>query len=149
MANSFERFHVFYQIRNSLSDKLYWETLGYVYSLSDNLYDQRKKVRRCFRERRPHKSYLMSKLERDYLNTLPETLTIYRGMTCKEYKSKEFGISWTLKKEKAEFFAFTYWRNFSTNHLKKMVHSIDIKKSQVEAYFGGRNESEIIYLGSK
>ena len=76
----------------------------------------------------------------------PEKVGIYRGMTKIELKSGEFGISWTLDKEKAEFFAYTYVRNTSTNLLPKTVHKIIVDKKDIIAYFNGRKEQEIIYI---
>jgi hypothetical protein len=91
----------------------------------------------------------MTKNESDYLKGLPEQLTIYRGMTEKEFTQKTFGISWTLKQETAEFFAKVYFRNFDTNKLKKIVHQIKINKTDVIAFFNGRQEYEIIYSGKQ
>ncbi|RMZ50070.1 hypothetical protein EB822_10355 [Flavobacteriaceae bacterium PRS1] len=88
----------------------------------------------------------MSKKELKYLKELPPVITIYRGMTEEELLSGQFGISWSLKKNVAIFFAETYSRNSSTHKLKKVIHKITINKSKVIAYFNGRKEFEIIYI---
>jgi len=88
----------------------------------------------------------MSKREQKYLSILPEDLTIFRGMTVQEFESGDFGVSWTLKKDVAEFFAYTYGRNQATSHLPKMVHELHVKKSDIIAYFGERKEYEVIYV---
>ena len=54
----------------------------------------------------------MTKQELKIYNSLPENITIYRGMTTEELESGDFGISWTLSKECDGFFAFKYGRNF-------------------------------------
>ena len=82
--------------------------------------------------------------ERNILAKLPERIKIYRGMTEKEYYSGDYGISWTLYKPMAEFFAFVYPRNYSTNHLKKMVAEAEVAKSNIIAFLNDRTEQELI-----
>jgi len=88
----------------------------------------------------------MSIEELEYINNLPNEFPIFRGMSVKEYNSGDFGVSWTLKKEVEEYFAFKYGRNFSTKHLPKTVHKINIKKSKIIASLGERKEFELIYI---
>jgi hypothetical protein len=140
------KFQSFLAISQIIHGKLYWYALRYAYESSDNLYHYRHDVAFAFSKDEPEREYLMTKKEREYLQRLPEQITIYRGMTQKELKSKNFGVSWTLKKDVAEFFAYTYQRNFATNHLKKLVHEMTINKSEVIAFFNGRDEFEIIYI---
>lgn len=141
-------FQAFLAISRILKERLYWKALRIAYDCSDNLYHYRYDVKKSFKSDEPFRDYMMSKRERDYLHNLPEEITIYRGMTRKEFASKEFGISWSIKKEIAEFFAFTYGRNFSTKHLKKTVHQMTINKKDVIAFLNERKEFEISYLGS-
>jgi hypothetical protein len=94
------------------------------------------------------REYLMSLSERRFLEKLPEKITIYRGMTENELNQKSFGCSWTLKKEVAEFFVNNYQRNYATRHLKKVVHELNINKSEVIAFFNERKEFEIIFKAS-
>lgn len=145
-VNSFNRFETFINLIPQLSGKSYWYALRNSYENSDNLYKYRKMVKNCFLKNEPQKEYLMSPEENEYLNSLPEQITIYRGMTEKELRSKDFGCSWSLKKERAEFFAYTYLRNFDTRHLSKTVHEMTINKSDVVAFFNERDEFEIIYI---
>jgi hypothetical protein len=141
------KFQVFLAIHRILKGKLYWYALRNSYDLSDNLYQYRHDVLLAFSSNEPQREFLMSKKERDFWQSLPERITIYRGMTLEEQKQKSFGISWTLKKEIAEFFANDYQRNYSTRHKKKVVHQIEINKNEVIAFFNERTEFEIIYLG--
>ena len=146
MCDSSERFPMFLKISKRLRGELYWYTLRQCYDLSDNLLKYRKEVKESFRSEEPERNKLMSKREINYLNRLPDELIIYRGMTVEEFKSGDFGVSWTLKKKVGEFFVKKYSRNIDTDHLTKMVHEIKIKKSDVISYFGQRGEYEIIYL---
>jgi hypothetical protein len=140
------KFQAFLAIRYLLKGKLYWYALRNAYEMSDNLYSYRYDIRLVFKSEEPEREYLMNKKERDYLRDLPNQFTIYRGMTESELKSNVFGISWTLKKERAEYFINTYIRNYATNHFKKVVHKLVIDKKDAIAFFNGRKEFEIIYF---
>ncbi len=53
-------------------------------------------------------------------------VTVYRGMTTLEAKigekdASQFSISWTLSKEKAEFFTYDYGRISDTQELGKTI----------------------------
>jgi hypothetical protein len=140
------KWQVFLSIKPLIKGKKYWYALRTAYENSDNLYSFRHDVLLAFLKNEPEKEYLMNAAEKRFLNSLPEQITIYRGMTTKEFKEKSFGPSWTLKKEVAEFFAHEYKRNYDTSNMKKIVHKITINKSEVVAFFNGRKEFEIIYI---
>jgi len=140
------RFQAFLAIRSVLQGKLYWYALRNAYEGSDDLYDYRFDVKRAFESHEDQKHFLMTNKERIFLQNLPEQITIYRGMTVDELNGETFGCSWTLRKDIAEFFASDYQRNLRTSNLEKTVHEITIDKSEVIAFFNGREEFEIIYL---
>lgn len=73
---------------------------------------------------------------RDTLDSLPEEMTIYRGVKEKNDR----GMSWTLSRDKASWFANRYR---SSGYIKKRR----IRKDDVIAYFKDRGEEEIIYMG--
>lgn len=145
--NSTEKFDCFCFLSPKLPPKVYWELLSMAYTSSDNLFPFRRKVRKCFAAKHPYREYLMNEVERSFVAALPDVVTIYRGMTDKESKSGKFGLSWSLDKSIAEFFRDTYLRNFSTHNEPKTLMELQIKKSEIVAYFQKREESEIIYLG--
>jgi hypothetical protein len=146
MCSSFDRFQTFLKIKDQLNDKDYWRTLADAYTGSDNLYHIKEKVKEAFLEDRSHREFLMTKKELKIYNSLPENLTIYRGMTVEEHESGHFNVSWTLLKERAEFFAYKYGRNFSTEGIPKVVHQLEVLKVEILAYFHERNEQEVIYI---
>jgi len=146
MCSSFDRFQTFLKIKDQLNDKDYWRTLADAYTGSDNLYHLKEEVKDVFLEDRSHREFLMTKKELKIYNSLPENLTIYRGMTVEEHESGDFNVSWTLLKERAEFFAFKYGRNFSTEGKPKVVHQLEVLKVEILAYFHERNEQEVIYI---
>ena len=116
------------------------------YTGSYNLYCLNEEVKEAFLEDCSQREYLMTKQELKIYNSLPENITIYRGMTTEELESGDFGISWTLSKECDGFFAFKYGINFSTENKPKVVHQLEVKKVEKLAYFNERNEQEVIYI---
>jgi hypothetical protein len=146
MCSSFDRFQTFLKIKDQLNDKDYWRTLADAYTGSDNLYYLKEEVKEAFLENRSHREFLMTRKELKIYNSLPENITIYRGMTVEELESGDFNVSWTLLKERAEFFAFKYGRNFSTEGKPKIVHQLEVMKVEILAYLHDRNEQEVIYI---
>jgi len=140
------KFQLFSEIRSSLKGELYWFALLEVHIHSDNTFPIRSQIKEAFNSKEPDRHTLMDESEQKYLETLPDKITIYRGMTKEELMSGDFGICWTLSKERAEWFAKEYPRNFDTNHLEKAVHELVINKSDVVAFLNRRKEQEIIYL---
>jgi hypothetical protein len=88
----------------------------------------------------------MNEDELRFLKNMPDKITIYRGMTKDEQVSKNFGVSWSLEKNTADFFAYKYNRNFHTATTEKVVHKLVINKSEVIAFLNSRDEFEIIYV---
>jgi len=136
----------FISIKNELKGELYWYALKMAYMGSDNLYQYREYLKNLFLEDEPFREQLMSLDEKKYFDKLPSKFIIYRGMTVEEEEYGEYGISWTLDKKIAEFFAQDYRRNIDTNHLPKTVVSMMVSKSDIIAYFNDRDEKEVIAL---
>jgi hypothetical protein len=145
-CNSFNRFETFLSIADNLKGENYWYALRNAYTLSDNLYKYRNSVKQAFLKNEPDRFSLMEKSELKQLESLAETFTIYRAMTKTELDSLQFGVSWTLERKIAEFFANTYRRNFDTANHEKVIHRIGVKKERVIALFNDRKESEIIFI---
>lgn len=79
---------------------------------------------------------LMDDEERKLLDTLEDTVTVYRGV----HSAKSNGVnvmSWTLDQEIAAWFAGRYGR-------QGFVYEAKINKEHIHALFLGRNESEVI-----
>lgn len=149
LALGVTKFQVFLAIKPMLKGKLYWYALKNAFQMSDNLYDYRFDVLDAFYCEEPNRDYLMNKSERQFLKKFNQKITIYRGMTQVEKESGNFGISWTLNKEMASFFANNYRRNFSTDKMSKTVHELTVDKCDVFAYLNEREEAEIIYIHNK
>lgn len=67
---------------------------------------------------------------------MPEELTIYRGCT----PEGEEGYSWSLARDKAEWFATRFSRD------EPQLMEAKVNKGQVIAYLSGRGEEEIVVL---
>lgn len=65
-----------------------------------------------------------------------DMVTIYRGVRVNDYK----GLSWTVDKSKAEWFA----KRFGINEEKGYVFTGQIKKKDIIAFFDNRNEEEVV-----
>ena len=145
-AGSFRRFELFHQYKDRVTATVYWHGLATAYTDSDNLYHYREEVRECFSSQTPYRHNLMNKKEKAYLASLGDRVTIYRAMTLEEEESGEYGISWTLKYDVAEFFKNDYQRNYSTAELERTIVSMEIDTDRVIALFLGRDEHEVIVL---
>lgn len=79
---------------------------------------------------------LMDDQERNMLDSLGETVTVYRGV----HSAKSNGVnamSWTLDQDTAAWFAGRYGR-------QGCVYEAKIEKTHICALFLGRNETEVI-----
>lgn len=128
-----------------LSDKTYWDAIHCAYVSSDNIYKQiplEQLLAIFLNSNRKQREFIMTKKEQKYLNSLPEFVTIYRGMSLMESDSKVYGISWTLSEERAIFFT-TDLRSADVNGI---VVRLEVPKSDIIAYWSDRDEHEIIYI---
>ena len=94
----------------------------------------KQKLLEMFRQAEP--SELMTEEELHQYNELEETITVYRGVTT--YNAKNIkALSWTLDREKAEWFAHRFDEDGT-------VYEAEIDKKYILAVFNGRNESEVV-----
>jgi hypothetical protein len=133
------RLNAFLEIQDQLTDTQYWRLLADTWIDTENAWQNRAKWRKLFDSERPSSNYLMNETEDNAMRSLPEKVTIYRGSSF----NNEKGLSWTLSKEKAEFFA----QRFAQRRGK--VYEQEVSKDQILALFFGRGESEVILKGDK
>lgn len=86
---------------------------------------------------RANKDTLMDAEENKVFDSLPETVTIYRGVTAYNRKKKK-AFSWTLSYDTAKWFA----NRFSTRTGE--IWKMSIPKARILAYFSDCNEQEVI-----
>jgi hypothetical protein len=128
------RLQAFMQIAHNLSDKKYWSILSDIWTDTENQWQNLGAWKRLLSSQRYHRHSLMDDTEIQLLNSLPELVTIYRG--CVKGQNED-GLSWTLDKAKAEFFA----NRFSKEGI---ILEREIPKSEIIAVFTGRGESEVV-----
>lgn len=105
------------------------------------------------------KSSLMTEAERTAMESWPDEITVYRGVT--EYNKKHIkGLSWTLNIKVAEYFATRFKRKqvkeageaegvgsvggCGASGSVGRVYQATIKKEDILAYITGRSEEEVI-----
>jgi hypothetical protein len=130
------RLEAFAQIEQLLDDKEYWSLLGQIWTDTENGWAHLALWKKFFKSDRAHRNYLMDWDEQMALDSLADRVTIYRG--CQKGLN-ENGISWTLKRDKAEWFATRFGKDGKVLEMR-------INKSRILALFTGRNESEVVIL---
>ncbi|HXR35891.1 MAG TPA: hypothetical protein VN754_08090 [Candidatus Binataceae bacterium] len=94
----------------------------------------------------PNPRATMNATQCEEFAALPEEFAIYRGFSKRENERGHSGLSWTLDRTKAEWFA----RRFSMNGAWPCIASGRIRKKDVFAYFGDdRGEKEIVVSPNK
>lgn len=83
------------------------------------------------------KRVLMSDEDYQVYDSLPERITVYRGVG---FGRNPKGLSWTANRSTAEWFA----HRFDTEDNKGYIQKATIDKSTVLAYFNRRGEDEIV-----
>ena len=95
----------------------------------------RKEALRMFKS--ANKKYLMTSEEYDYYARLPESVSLYRGVS--EGREK-YGLSWTDYIDVAKWFM----NRFKTADDKVKLLTCTTSKNNIIAYFNGRSEKELV-----
>ena len=133
------RLDVLYFIYELLDKKLFNELLLFSWiSVEFPHYHRQSELKKMFSK--CDKKLMMDDEEQKYFNSLPETITIYRGFNG--YKGKIKRFSWTGDFKTANFFA-KRWGD--TDYLYKAK----IKKKDVYFYTNDRNEKEFVVNPNK
>ena len=130
------RLMAFLNIADKLKGKQYWEILADIWTDSENIWQNKKTYKMLFGENLESKKYFMSKEDRKYFDSLPEQVVVYRGYLQGKNKT---GFSYTLNKERAEWFA----NRFSGDG---KVYERTVRKDKIVAYTNRRDEQEVIIL---
>lgn len=130
------RFAYFKFISEELNEKEFSRFLSYVWTISENPNQDinvslEEAVEYFFRA---NKTYLMTPEERSYLASLPDQVTVYRGVAKGRNPD---GLSWTDSYDTAKWFA-NRWH--SNGEIRQGV----VLKKDILAYFNGRDENELV-----
>jgi uncharacterized protein len=94
-----------------------------------------------------HLERAMDEEERAKLDALPEQVTVYRGY---QRRGRDEGLSWTLERRQAEWFAWRWWESRSgekePDYVGPHVAVGTVRRTDILAYFAGRGEEEIVVL---
>lgn len=131
------RVNAFREVESKLSDREYWETLSWLWSDSENIWQNLGLWKKFLRSSRKEREFFMDEEEREFLAKLPEQVTVYRGY---EHGKNLNGLSYTLDKARAEWFAKRYTK--TNGRVRERV----VFKKDIFAYLNGRNEQEVIIL---
>ena len=116
-----------------LSKQKYWEVVRWLWTDTENVYEHFVPWMALILDHDTKDIRLMmDKEDRETFDSLPEEFTVYRG-------GEHEHMSWTLSKEKAEWFRDRYEGLRECKLFEKRI-----KKDEVLSYINARNEEEII-----
>lgn len=104
----------------------------------DAFYEWNDQLKQIFIEKKVKVQDTLHIFDRDWFNSLPEQLTVYRGCT----EGRQDGICWTADKSVAEDFARGH-RNIKNP--KPIVYEAKINKFDAFFAFNDRGEQEIVW----
>ena len=126
---------------SSFPDKHFWRMLGEIYTQGEGTWNVRGIYAILFKANRSDRHHVMTIDERKALAKLPEVITVHRGFALRNRK----GLSWTLGRAKAEWFARRQALFLSKKKgVRARVVSGVCSRADVIAYFTGRKEEEIL-----
>jgi hypothetical protein len=129
------RVEAFIKIADKLSDTDYWKLLSDIWVDTENQHAYIKEWKKLLGSKRSNRHYMMVEEEDNILRSLADEVSIYRG--CQKGLNED-GLSWTLDKSKAKFFANRFGK-------KGIILERKIPKSDIVAVLLSRGESEVIW----
>ena len=133
------RVEAFIKIADKLSDTDYWKLLSDIWVDTENQHAYIKEWKKLLGSKRSNRHYMMVEEEDNILRSLADEVSIYRG--CQKGLNED-GLSWTLDKSKAKFFANRFGK-------KGIILERKIPKSDIVAVLLSRGESEVIWEEKK
>lgn len=136
------RLRAFCEHAHLLSNRDYWVVLGDLYreyqadrTLSD-AFPEVLLFRQLLQSNRPNRELLMNEADRELFESLPGSFTVYRGFT----RGDGSGISWTLNRRVAVFFAHLEWERSDGKHIPKVLTAVVPDKCHAYAFFSKETE---------
>lgn len=129
------RLDAFQAVAHLLDDETYWSLLAELWVDSESIGQAIDEWAEMLDSTRP--GSMMSPEEAKALAALPERIEVFRGAV--EGVNEE-GLSWTLDRERAEWFA----RRFATEGDVSLVLVGEVARADVAALLTGRGEDEIV-----
>jgi hypothetical protein len=143
-----DRAEFLYRLGSCYPDPIYWQLVSTAWQSLEVIHPSRKLwLEILYDLRRGGREHLMEPEEHAVYNSLPTRVRIWRG--CGELKAAR-GMSWTLDREKAVWFA-SYacgtrrsYATFGREGTQPILVEGTVHKHDVLAFFNGRKESEIV-----
>jgi len=120
------------------SDQEFWKIAGWLWTDTDNHWQNVRPWITVLRSERDSKECFMNTEEQEFLKSLPDEVTIYRG--CFK-KINEEGLSWTLDESVAKKFS-GYSRE--RENWTPIIKTQTVSKERIFAVKLGRQESEVV-----
>lgn len=127
-------------VDHGLDGEEYWKLLSSIWTDSENIHQQLDEWRAAWESNTYGRKAVMDEDDQKAFDALPEEFEVWRGYTVEAGK---LGMSWTVDRDKAKWFGYRF--SHAEHRPPRIAHG-RVKKSEVLAYFGGRNESEIVVL---
>jgi hypothetical protein len=131
------RFEAFSRVADLIPQDEYWILLREVWTDSENIWQNEAEWREVLTSDAPHQERIMELDDYRQLLDMPDTIIIYRGFHA---EGRHMGLSWTIDREKAEWFAMRF------QHCEPTVFGGAVSRHDVIAYLTSRGEDEIIVL---
>jgi len=109
----------------------YWDLISWLWQDTECVYENLDTWIELMTLEFSEPQLMMNDKEKEVYDNLPEIVRVYRGGV------DDKGLSWSLSREKAEWFANRFDYGYQ-------VFEKEIKKSDILAYLNGRQEQEII-----
>lgn len=131
-----------YLKRHKLCDAMYWETLGSIWTDSENIWQHLTLWKSLLRSTRKYRECFMDDADREEFAKLKHKhsllpMTLYRGY---QPGKNRHGLSWTLDRKKARMFANRF------NIVPGRIVKRQVLANECFAYLGGRDEKELLIL---
>lgn len=138
------RLHALVTIQHEIEDDCqFWDLVGNVWTDTENAWQNYDEWDDVFRADRTCRESMMDEAEQKALVAMSEEITIFRGYNADEDDERHStGFSWTIERERAEWFA----NRFASHRGTAYVATGTVSKQDVLAHFLGRGEAEIVAL---
>ena len=128
-------------LQDQMTDEEFWDEVSWLWTDSENIWENMKDWRRVWRSKRPGRERVMDDDERAKLESLPDMIDIYRGSFLYPWVASQ-GLSWTLDRDRAIWFAY----RLKPEHAIPWLLTGKVRKRSVLAYLDRRSENEIVVL---
>jgi hypothetical protein len=126
---------------DEVPDTAYWQAVAEAWRDSDRQPLSPANWRKLLASERPGREFLMTDDERRDLVALPERVTVYRGVNAWNHLS---GLSWTLDRQRAEFFALRLSGPLGDPSPWSIVTTACVLRHRILTLSNAREEREVL-----